>query len=93
MEIENKINRDYLIYKTGNKKSDRRYDFQMSRSIRSFGREIHNNDLSLDGALEQQIRLKDDVDILELSTKPKKLVHKRKKALTLKNVIILLNGK
>ena len=74
VEIENKINRDYLIYKTGNKENDRRYDFQISKSIRSFGRDIHNNDLSLDRALEQQIRVKDDVDNLELSAKPKKLV-------------------
>ena len=33
----------------------------MFKTIRSFGREIYNNDLSLDDALEQQIRLKDDI--------------------------------
>ena len=57
------------------------------------GREIYNHDLSLDHALEQQIRLKDDIDIFKKSAKPKKSVKKEKKALTLKNAIILLNGK
>ena len=66
-------------------------DFQKFKTIRSFGREVYNNDLSLDNALEQQIRLKDDIDILKESTKTKKSV-KKEKALTLKNVIILLNG-
>ena len=63
-------------------------------TIRSFGREIYNNNLSLDYALEQQIRLKDHTDIFEESTKPKRISQKRKKkALTLKNPITLLNGR
>ena len=44
-----------MIYKTGSKKNDKTYDFQWLETIRSFGREICNNDLSLDDALEQQI--------------------------------------
>ena len=50
VEMKNKINRDDLIYKTGNKKNDKAYDFQKFKTIRSFGREIYNNDLSLDDA-------------------------------------------
>ena len=42
--MENKLNRDDLIYKEGNKKRDKRYDFQKFKT-RSFGREIYNNDL------------------------------------------------
>ena len=45
-----------MIYKTSNKKNDKTYDFQLLKTIRSFGREICNNDLSLDDALEHQIR-------------------------------------
>ena len=45
----------------------------MINTIRSFGREIYNNNLSLDYALEQQIRLKDHTDIFEESTKPKRI--------------------
>ena len=82
MELENKIIRDYLIYKT--------YDFQSFKTIRSFGREIYNNHISLDDALEQQIRLKDNADIFRKTAKPKESVKKERKGLTLKNAIILL---
>ena len=41
-----------------------KHDFQNFNTIRwLFGREICNNDLSLDDAIEQQIRVKDDIDI------------------------------
>ena len=51
-EMENKLNRNYLINKIGNKKNDKTYDFQMFKTIRSFGREIYKNDLSLNDATE-----------------------------------------
>ena len=56
------------------------FGFQKINTIRSFGREIYNNNLSLDYALEQQIRLKDHTDIFEESTKPKRISQKRKKS-------------
>ena len=40
VEMENKLNKDNLIFKTGNKKKDNTYDFQKFQAIRSFGREI-----------------------------------------------------
>ena len=46
---------------------------------RSFGREIYINDLSLDDALELQIRLKRHIDIFTESTKSKETVKKEKK--------------
>ena len=55
LEIKNKLNRDNLIYKTGNKKNDKTFDFQKFETIRSFGREIYNNDLSIDDTFEKQI--------------------------------------
>ena len=36
-KIEQEVNRDNLIYKTGN---DKTHDFQKFKTIRSFGREI-----------------------------------------------------
>ena len=42
--MENKISSDNLTYKKGNKKND--------KTVRSFVREIYNNDLSLDDVLE-----------------------------------------
>ena len=58
VEIENKLNRDNLVYKTGNKKKDKTYNFQMFKTIWSFGREISSNYLSLDDALELQLKFK-----------------------------------
>ena len=49
--MENKLDRNDLIYKAGNKKTDKTYDFKKFKIIRSFGGEIYNNDLSLDEAL------------------------------------------
>ena len=37
VEMENRLNRDNLIYKTGNKKKSKTYDFQKFKTIRSFG--------------------------------------------------------
>ena len=52
-EMENELDRNYLIYKTGNKKKDKMYDFRNFKTIRSFGIELSNNNLSLDDILEQ----------------------------------------
>ena len=58
---------------------------------RYFRGEVYNNDLSLGDALEQQIKLKGDIDIFKKSAKPQ--IKKRKKALSFKNAIIILNRK
>ena len=63
---------------------DKSCDFQNFKTLRSFGREIHNNDLSLDDALEQQIKVKYDSGILEKFTKPKELIKKEKSTNTKK---------
>ena len=48
-------------------------------TIRSFGKEIYNNDLSLDDLIEQQMRLKDDINVFKESTKPKQSVKEKKR--------------
>ena len=48
---QQKTNRAELIYKTCYKKKDKTYDFQKSKATTSFGREIDNDNLSLDDAL------------------------------------------
>ena len=63
-EIENKLNGDDLIYETGNKREDKITDFKTFKTIRSFGTEVYKNNLSIHDALEQKIRLKGDVNIL-----------------------------
>ena len=89
--MENKSDRDELIYKTGNDKRDKTYDFQKFKVIKSSEREIYDNDSSLDDAIEEQIRFKDDIHIFKESAKPKESVKKEKNALTRKNAIVLLN--
>ena len=76
--MKNKLNRTDSIYKTVNNKKDKTYDFQKFKTIRSFGREIYNSDLSPDDALKQQIRLKDNIDIFKEPTKPKESVKRGK---------------
>ena len=76
--MENKIDRNDLIYRRGNKEKDKTYDFQKFKTIRSFGRKIYNNYLPLHDAFEQKIRLKEDIDIFKESIKPKESVKKTK---------------
>ena len=52
--MENKLNRHDLIYKTSNKKKDETYHFQKFKTIRSCGRQIYHNDLSLDDAINNK---------------------------------------
>ena len=42
-----------LIYKTGNKNKDKTYDFQKFKT-RSFGRYFHNDELTLEDAIEKK---------------------------------------
>ena len=51
------------------------YQFQKFKTIRSFGRKIYNNNLSLDDATEQQIILKgNNYKIFKETTKPKESI-------------------
>ena len=54
--MENKLNTDDLICKTGNRKKDKTHDLQKFQT-RSFGREIYNNDLSLNYILLNYLQL------------------------------------
>ena len=66
------MNRDYLIYKRGNKKKSKIYDFQKFKTIRSFGREIYSSIITLNDTLAEQINLKDEIDKFNESSKPKR---------------------
>ena len=61
-DIEEKINRDDLIYKSGNKKQDKKFDFEKFKIIKSFGREIYSDNLTLDDVLGEQINWKDEIE-------------------------------
>ena len=51
--MKNKLGRNDLIYKKSDIEKDKTFDFQKLKTIKYFGIEIYNNDLSLDDALEQ----------------------------------------
>ena len=68
-----------------------KHDFENFKTIKSFGREIYSHNLSLDDALEQHMRLKDDIDIFFKKIKNQR--KKGKKVLPLKNTNILVNGR
>ena len=63
-------------------------NMRVSRRLDKFITMIYRDD-----GLEQQIRLKDDIDIFKESSKPKEPVKKEKKEVTLTNAIILLKGR
>ena len=70
--MDKKMNRDDLIYKRGNKKKIKIYDFQKFKTIRSFEREIYSSIITLNDTLEEQINLKDEIDKCNESSKPKR---------------------
>ena len=76
--MEIKLDRNDLIYKTGNRKKEK-MNFKSFKQQDLSEDKYLNDDLSLDYALEQQVRLKDDIDIFKESTEPKESGKKVKK--------------
>ena len=70
IEIEQKINRDNLVYKTGDQKKGKTYDFQKFKARISFQRGIHNDELTLEDELEEQIKFKNKINKFKESAKP-----------------------
>ena len=83
-DMEPKINRDDLIYKTGDKKKDITYIFQKFKTTRSFGREVSGSIITLNNALSEQLKLKDEDDKFEEFTKQKNPDKKEKNLCILK---------
>ena len=80
-EIKEKINRDDLIYISGNKKKDKTFDFEKTKTIKSFARGIYSGNLTLDDPLEEQINSKDEFHKFKEPTKPKNQEKKEQKAI------------
>ena len=89
--MEQKLNRGDLIYKTGNKRRDKTYDFQKFKTIQSFGRERISIIFSITRC--RQVNLQDAIYELKESTKGKTLEKKEKKTKTLNNAVRFLRGK
>ena len=93
IEIEQKFNRDDLVYQKGDNKKDKIYDFQNFKTLRSFGREIYSDYLTIEDVLEEQIQFKNEIDNFKESLKPKTLDKKREKTLTFENKNRPLGGR
>ena len=61
-EIEEKVNKYDFLYKSGNKKKDKTFDFQKFQTIKFFRRENFSGIITPDDALEEQSNLKDEID-------------------------------
>ena len=69
-KIEPQNERNDLIYKTGDKKNDKSYVYRRFNTVRFFGGEIFNDELTLEGSLEEKIKFKNKINKFKKSTKP-----------------------
>ena len=69
-KIKPQNERNDLIYKTGDKKKDKSYVYRSFNTVRFFGGEIFNDELTLEGSLEEKIKFKNKINKFKKSTKP-----------------------
>ena len=74
-EIEKTVDREKLVYRT----SEYTYSFQNFRTIRTFGRDIYNGEITLKEADEDQSSLLNDIKNFRDKTKPQDEEKKNRK--------------
>ena len=87
-EIEKKVDRDKMVYKSANKT----YNFRNFKTIRTFGNEIRNNFISLDIANIEQANLLSYINDF-MKTKPRDPEKRKLRAEVLNSVTGLVNGR
>ena len=85
-EIENSIEREKLFYKT----NKYRYDFRKFQTIRNFGKDIYDDEITLEEADEDQSDLLNSISDFKNETRPENNTKKQEKKLFLKTCIIFL---
>ena len=88
-ELEKNVDREKLVYET---KTDT-YVFRIFRTIRTFGEDICNGKITLEGANESQANLVEEIEKFNNKTKPKKKENKEKKDILNKNLYNFYNGR
>ena len=88
-ELEKNVDREKLVYET---KTDT-YVFRIFRTIRTFGEDIYNGKITLEGANESQANLVEEIEKFNNKTKPKKKENKEKKDIFNKNLYNFYNGR
>ena len=70
--IEQEVNRDNLIYKTGDSKNDWIFDFQKFKTIRSIESDLRKGNNTLEDVVKDQVILVDPLNNFNSSTNPRK---------------------
>ena len=79
---KNTIDREKLVYKA----SEYTCDFRNFRTIRTFGINIHNGEITLEEADEDQSKLVDEIEIFNNKTRPQNANKKQEKEIVLENL-------
>ena len=77
VKIEKSIDREKLVYNA----SEYMYDFRKFRTIRTFGRDIYDGQISLEEADEDQSNLAGEIEKFKNKTKTSRKKNKKKKLL------------
>ena len=88
-EIEKAVDREKLVYRA----SEYTYSFQNFRTIRTFGIDIYNGDITLKEADEDQSSLLNEIRNFRDETKPQDEEKKRKKKDVLTNLYKFFEGR
>ena len=75
MEIEKSVNRENLIYRA----SEYIYSFKNFKTIKTFGRDIYNDEITLKEADNDQTNLLVEIMAFKKNTKPQSQKNKKKK--------------
>ena len=88
-EIEKNVDREMLVYKS----SEYTYNFQNFQTIRTFGRDIYNGEITLTEAEEDQTSLLAEVINFKNKTKPRDRKKKQQKKDVLENLHNFFDGR
>ena len=87
-EIEKTVEREKLVYRA----REYTYSFQNFRTIRTFGRDIYNGEITLKEADEDQSSLLNEIKNFRDKTKPQDEEKKQKKKMFLKTCVTFLRA-
>ena len=88
-EIEKTIDREKIVYKA----SEYTCGFRNFRTIRTFGRDIYNGEITLKEADEDQLKLVDGIEIFNNKTRPQSANKKQEKEIVLENLYKFYDAK
>ena len=82
-KIDKTIDRENLVYEA----SEYAYNFTKFRTIRTFGRDIHDGKITLEEAGKDKSNLIDEIDNFNKKTRPKDDIKKHQKQILLDKLV------